>query len=92
MWILVILLVVIAAIVFVTTAYFHAKLQVYKLPRKEMFWCHKHGPFLKEHCLTLDSAIGFSPVNALTQKPGNIECCPICFKEKWDGAKQEAYL
>lgn len=92
MWLLIIILLVMISVYFIGTAYLRAKMQVYSLPKKEMFWCHKHGPFLKEHCLTLDSALGFSPTNALTQQPGNIECCPICFKEKWDAAKREAYL
>lgn len=91
MWLLILLIILMVAIYFVGTAYFQAKMQVYSLPKKEMFWCHKHGPFQKEHCLTLNSLVGFDPVNALTGKPGNIECCPICFKEKWDAARAEAY-
>lgn len=65
-------------------AFLEARLDTAKLPRKEMFWCYKHGLFPREDCLHLDA------MNALTEEPG-IECCPKCWWERYKGAEQEAY-
>jgi hypothetical protein len=66
-----IFLAVLTLVLWVLSGPLEAMLDIKSRPRKDMYWCSRHGAFREEHCLRfMDTAM-----------------CPRCYKEAWDKAE-----
>ena len=71
-WVIIGVIAILSFLGLVILTFVEAILDTKKKPRVEMFWCHKHGYFKKEHCLPL-----------FPEMMGTVDgsfVCPTCYK------------
>lgn len=73
-YVLLIVLTVLVFLILAGAAVLEAWLDTRKRPKEEMFWCSKHGPVRKKHCLPLFPGMK-------KQNGEDFLVCPMCYRD-----------